>query len=930
MEDESKTKDQLVLELQELRLQNKRLETVQAELLETGKALSASEAQMRAILDGITTNLAFVNENLEIIWANKATGDSVGVRPEEMIGKKCHAYFADPAQPCEGCPTVRAFRSKKSEHTEMTTPDGRIWDERGDPVFDSDGRFLGVLEIAHDITARKRAEEALRASERKLAQIIEFLPDPTFVIDAEGKLVAWNRAVEELTGVKAAEVLGKGDYEYAIPFYGERRPVLVDLVNDPDELIESQYLYVKREADRLISENYQPHLKAGGMYLWSVARPLSDEDGHVIGAVESVRDITERRRTEDALRSSEQLLKSILDASPVGIGLARHRKMVWVNNAWARMFRFESESGYLGQDARIVYPSDEEYEKAGRTLHEGLETGVVTQTEAVLRRHDGSLFDAKIRMKALDPDNLEGGTIAAITDVSERKRAEKALRENERTYRSLFERSMDAILVVRPEGEIIDANSACSELLGVSREELVGSKAHRYYWNGQDREVYLQEMSQRGFVKEFPLQVRRADGEQRSCVLNSTTLRNDAGEIIAFLSVVHDVTESRRLEEQLRQAQKIEAMGTLAGGIAHDFNNLLTVIQGFAEILLYDKERGSLEYQDLQKIVQSARQGAELVQRLRTFSRNAEPRVEPLNLNRRIEEIGPFLHRALPKMIEVELMLSADLGEVNADPAQIDQVLMNLAINAMESMPNGGKLAFETSNVVIDEDFCAERPGMRPGLYVLLRVRDIGRGMDKATRERIFDPFFTTKARNTEKGTGLGLPVVLGIVHAHDGWIECATELDQGTTFAIYLPRIASRRTQTPSFYETALEGGAETILLVDDEQFVRELGERILTRAGYRVLTAENGRKALEIFTKNQTDIALVILDLIMPEMSGKECFYELRRRDPKVKVVVASGYATSEEPEEISPELARGYLKKPYEAKRFLQTVRGALDGR
>ena len=372
----------------------------------------------------------------------------------------------------------------------------------------------------------------------------------------------------------------------------------------------------------------------------------------------------------------------------------------------------------------------------------------------------------------------------------------------------------------------------------------------------------------------------------------------------------------------------MEAIGTLTGGIAHDFNNLLTIILGYSEMLLLDRDEKDPAYADLQKIVLSARNGAEMVQRLLVFSRKAQTNPVPLDLNSQIRNTEQFLSRTLSKMIRIEMRVSDDLNLVHADPPQMEQIVMNLAINAKEAMPDGGLLTLATSNVKLESDFCARHPGIAPGDYVLLSISDTGRGMDQETQDRMFDPFFTAKGWDFRKGTGLGLPVVLGIVQQHGGCIECLSERGKGTTFNIYLPSFAAETQSEQECSRDVPALGTETILLVDDENLVRELGERILTKSGYRVLTARNGREGLDIYRQHQRDIALVILDLIMPEMSGKDCLRELSKIDPQVKVIVSSGHSDTEDHGDFPHETVRGTVKKPYGMGHLLQTVRKALD--
>jgi two-component system, cell cycle sensor histidine kinase and response regulator CckA len=383
-----------------------------------------------------------------------------------------------------------------------------------------------------------------------------------------------------------------------------------------------------------------------------------------------------------------------------------------------------------------------------------------------------------------------------------------------------------------------------------------------------------------------------------------------------------------RLREQLLQSQKMEAIGTLTGGIAHDFNNLLQVVLGYSELLLLSRDYDDPARDELHRIIGSARQGAELVQKLLIFSKKAESKPQPVDINRRIEQTIELLERTLPKMIHIETVLAPDLRRVRADPAQIDQVLMNLAINAHEAMLDGGRLAFETRNVVLDEAFCVRHHGTGPGNYCVIIVSDTGRGMDSVLEQRIFDPFFSTKERGEQRGTGLGLAVVLGIIEAHGGCIECASKAGKGTTFSVYLPALADEPLPEVRKPNEATEGGTETILLVDDEDLVRQLGEEILAKSGYTVLTAANGKEALDVYNQNGDRIDLVILDLIMPELSGKQCLEEILKINPDARILISTGYSPDDPTRKVIEAGARGHVSKPYTLKQMLGVVRDVLN--
>jgi len=416
-------------------------------------------------------------------------------------------------------------------------------------------------------------------------------------------------------------------------------------------------------------------------------------------------------------------------------------------------------------------------------------------------------------------------------------------------------------------------------------------------------------------------------------VVSSPMVHQDGSMSRIFL--MQDIDELKRsegekenLRQQLLQSQKMEAIGTLAGGVAHDFNNLLQIALGYSEILLNDKSPDHPDYDNLHKINSSARRGADLVQRLMVFSRKGDTKLRTLNLNHEVTEAKKLLDRTIPKMIAIELSLESWLPVINADPVQVEQILLNLAINAKDAMPEaGGKLTIETRNVTLDEDYCRGHLEAKQGQYIMISVSDTGHGMSQETVQHIFEPFFTTKG--VGKGTGLGLAMVYGIMKHHEGFINCESEPNQGTTFRIYFP-VVSTELEEDSEQESAVpQGGSETILLVDDEEFLCDIGSQILTRAGYTVLTATNARDALDLYRNQRSDISLVLLDLIMPGMGGKECFQELVNINPQVRVILSSGFLSDGAVEEARVFGFRGLVEKPYNMRQLLGMVREVLDG-
>jgi two-component system, cell cycle sensor histidine kinase and response regulator CckA len=390
---------------------------------------------------------------------------------------------------------------------------------------------------------------------------------------------------------------------------------------------------------------------------------------------------------------------------------------------------------------------------------------------------------------------------------------------------------------------------------------------------------------------------------------------------------VRMMNEQKRLEKELQQAQKLGAVATLAGGVAHDFNNLLQSIQGFSEVLLFGKNKDDPSFPVLKRIMAAVNRGGVLTRQLLTYSRKIKSEKRPINLNNHVRQAHQLLQSTIPKMIEIELRLEEGLKMVNADSVQMEQVLMNLAINARDAMPDGGRLVIETANVRLPEKLNETRSGSTSREGVLISVSDTGHGMDKAILEQIFEPFFSTKAPG--KGTGLGLSMVHGIVKNHDGRITCRSTPGKGTCFQIYLPAVEPVLEKRPADETRRCQGGNETILLVDDDENIRNTGKEGLENAGYTVRTASGGEMALNVYGQKAEKIHLVLLDLIMPGMGGARCLHELLQTDPGTKVVIISGYSPDDQTMQAIRSSTSGYLRKPYTGDQLLSTVREALDG-
>jgi PAS domain S-box-containing protein len=518
------------------------------------------------------------------------------------------------------------------------------------------------------------------------------------------------------------------------------------------------------------------------------------------------------------------------------------------------------------------------------------------------------------------------GRVWSFRDISERERAEEALRDSEERYRSLVANATDMIFIAQ-DGLIKFPNPAALAITGHSDKELTTLPFVQII-HPEDREMvkgrYARRLNGEEVPNTYSFRILTKEAEVLWVQLNAVLITWEGRP--GILCSLRDITPQKRLEAQYLHAQKMEAVGTLAGGIAHDFNNLLQSVLGYSEMLLLEKKADDPSYQPLTAIMEATQRGAELTRQLLTFSRKVQSKRKFLNLNQEIVQVERLLQRTIPKMIQVELRLAGDLRMISADPVQIGQVIMNLAVNARDAMPEGGRLVIGTQNITLDEEFCRRHIGAGPGSHVLLSVSDTGQGMGKRVLEHLFEPFFTTKG--VGQGTGLGLAMVYGIVKDHDGYIECESELGKGALFKIYLPAVGQAAEKEESERRNESKGGTETILLVDDEQALRDLARTTLKAFGYTVLTASNGEEALEIYRREKDRVRLIILDLIMPGIGGMKCLEGLRRIDPRAKVMIATGYYPEDLAKGVLEGQARGFISKPYNVNELLLAVRKALD--
>lgn len=494
---------------------------------------------------------------------------------------------------------------------------------------------------------------------------------------------------------------------------------------------------------------------------------------------------------------------------------------------------------------------------------------------------------------------------------------------SEEKYRHLFEASRDALYIASKEGRFIEMNPAGIKMFGFAKEEITGLDVHKIYNDPADREKIQRAMEEQGYIRDYEITLVKKDRTKMDCLLTSTLWRAEDGSIMGYQGVIREISSQKRMIEHLQQSQKMEAIGTLAGGIAHNFNNLLMTIQGNISLILMKSNPADPNYKKLKTIEQHIQYGAELSKQLLSFARGSQHQLRRVDINGLIR-MGAKMFTTTRKEITINTKFEDMLWLVEADPAQLEQVMLNMFVNAWQAMPGGGEINIRTENIVLGDQ---EIPLFQaaPGRYIKISITDTGVGMDEKTKQKIFEPFFTTREQGL--GAGLGLSTVYSIIKNHHGYITVYSQPLKGTTFNIYLPASAEKSEKAPP-QRTPLLRGKETILIVEDEKRILDIATAMLTELGYKVMTADSGIEALIIYRSNMEEIDLILLDLIMPKMNGAETYKRLKEINPDIKVLVSSGYTLDENTAKLLDSGCSGFIQKPYDLMELSQKVREVID--
>ncbi len=883
---------------------------------QTEDALWQSEERYRKLVEGQSDLLVEVDLESRFLFVSPSYCRMFNKTEDELLGRTFLplVHEDDRASTEQALKTLLVPPHEAYMEQRAKTKDGWRWLAWKDSaVLDADGNVVSILGLGRDITEQKKAEQALAESEEKFRNLVESSSDWIWEVDADGRYTYCSPQVEKILGYTPQEIIGKTPVELMDPREAER--------------IRKQFHALCTAAKPFVSlENINLHKDGRPVILETSAVPVLSPDGRFLGYRGIDRDITKRKQSEDALKESTQKLALHIEHTPLGVvGWDTECKVTEWNPAAEKIFGYTREEA-LGRHASFIVP-DSAREQVGRTILQlmGKKGGTRSANENITRSGERIACEWYNTPLVDDHDRVIGAA-SLVMDVTARKKAEE---ERERLMFAI-EQSAEMVLITDADAKILYVNPAFERVTGYSRDEVLG-RTPKMVQSGRHAPAFYKKLwstisAGRSWSGRF-INMKK-DGTVYTEEATISPVTDEAGKIINYVAAKRDVTRELELEDQLRQAQKMEAVGQMAGGIAHDFNNLLQVICGYAELAQMDMDADHPLAAAIGEIMIAAQRGKGLINQLLAFSRRQVIKPVDIDLNQLINAIRNMLGKLIGEHIELRVITGQGIGTIHADSGLIEQVLMNLCTNARDAMPDGGTLTIETENVQVDAEYARANAWAVVGRYVLLRVSDTGFGMDSRTLEHIFEPFFSTK--EVGKGTGLGLSTVFGIVQQHHGHIHSFSEAGKGTSFEIFLPTVDRQAAEVPSTASGPVSGGTETILVAEDDETVLKLAEHLLTHAGYRVLTARDGREALAMFKQHAREIDMVMFDVVMPHMGGKQALDQILALRPGLPHLFASGYSENEVHTDFIQNRELHLLNKPYQAETLLRKIREVLDGK
>ncbi len=781
------------------------------------------------------------------------------------------------------------------------------------------GFFLWSWSLRKQVANRT---EALRKSEEYQRAMIACSPVALYSVDLNGNVTAWNESAERVFGWTAEEAIGG-----PLPIVPEGKS---EEFNKLRKLIMSGHSFVGKEVAR--------RRKDGTLFYGSLsAAPIRDAAGRIIGIMGAMEDISERKHAEEALKESEEKYRLLAENSEdVIFTLDMNLRYTYISPS-VKTLRGFAVSEIIGRSiAESLKP--ESLTLAQKTLSEelALEKGKnrgrrpAKMIELEMLCRDGSTVWTEVKTSFLrDKEKKPVGILGVTRDISGRRQAERALRESEQHLKAIFESNANPIVVYDAKGFPQYLNPAFTEVFGWTLDELEG-RPIPFVTEDEKRvtAAKIEEIYTHGRPVKFATKRLTKDGDTLEVIVGAALIKGFEGKGKGMVVNLTDISEQKKLETQLRQAQKMESIGRLAGGVAHDYNNMLGVILGYTEIALDSVEPEAPLHGYLEQILSAANRSSEITRQLLAFARRQTIAPRVIDLNETVEGMLKMLRRLIGEDIDLLWKPAATLWPVKMDPAQLDQILANLCVNARDAISGVGGITIETAEFVMDQAYCADHPGFVPGEFAMLAVSDDGSGMEKEVLDNLFEPFFTTK--DADHGTGLGLAMVYGIVKQNNGFISVYSEPGQGTTFRIYLPRYLSGKGEQEVVAEKKIAAGrGETVLLVEDELAILQLGKMMLERLGYAVLEATTPTEALALAEKHTGKIHLLLTDVVMPDMNGRELADRLQSLYPEIQTLFMSGYTANVIAHRGVLDEGVDFLQKPFSQQELAVKVREALDG-